>query len=330
MHFHQWKRRDIITLLGGAAAWPVAAQAQQREQMRRLGVLMTGRVNAQQRVATIQTGLQRLGWSDGRNIRIEYCWAVGDAAKVEACAKELVNQSQDVLIVQGSVAVQAVLRETRTIPTIFVQVADPVGQAFVANLARPGGNVTGFANFEDFLGGKWLQLLKETAPGTTRVAVIANPSTTPYEIFLRSVEASAPRLGLQVVPSLVHDTDELEKVISACAGEPGFALLLLPDVFTSTHRYLVISLAARYRLPAMYAFRFFATSGGLISYGVDAEEPFGNVAAYVDRILRGERPGELPVQSPTKFELIINLQTAKAAGLVVPDTLLALADEVIE
>jgi putative ABC transport system substrate-binding protein len=325
------RRREFITLLGGATVgWPLALRAQQPDRPRRIGVLITSKVNAESRIQTIQQGLQSLGWADGRNVRIEYRRAGGEAAKVPAFAKELVEQQPDVVIAHGSIAVKTFLRETRTIPIVFVHVVDPVGQGFVASAARPGGNVTGFTNFEDSMGGKWLSLLKEMTPDLARVAVVANPGTTPYALLLRSVEAYAPRLGIELISGPVHSTTELENAISGRGGEPGSALLVLPDVFTSTHSELVVGLAARYRVPAIYSYRFFATSGGLISYGVDPEEPFGQAPAYVNRILRGERPGDLPVQGPTKFELVINLKTAKALGLTVPNTLLVAADEVIE
>jgi putative ABC transport system substrate-binding protein len=324
------KRRDFIAGLGGAAAWPVIGRAQQSDQMRQIGVLMTGRVNAQLRMDTIQQGLQKLGWAVGRNFRIEYRWAVADAEKVQIFAKELVDHQPDIMVAQGSTAVQALLQETHTIPIVFVQVIDPVGQNFTASMARPSGNVTGFSIFEDSMGGKWLALLKEIAPDIARVGVVANPGTTPYGLVLRSVQTAATRLGIELILALVHDTTELEMAIAAQGREPGGALVVLPDVFAATHRELIIRLAARYRLPAVYSFRFFVTSGGLISYGVDPEEPFRQLPAYVDRILRGERPGDLPVQGPTKFELVINLKTAKALGLAVPPSLLARADEVIE
>lgn len=284
---------------------------------------MTGRVNAQLRMDTIQQGLQKLGWTQGRNVRMEYRWAVADAAKVREFAKELVDQRPDIVVVQGSTALQAVLQETSTIPIVFVQVADPVGQGLVTSAARPGGNVTGFSNFVDSMGGKWLALLKEIAPDIVRVAFVANPDTTPYAVVLHSVEEAARRLGIELISGLVRSTGELESTISAQGHSPGGALLVLPDVFAATHSELIIQLAAHHRLPAIYAFRFFATNGGLISYGVDADEPFGKVPAYVNRILRGERPGDLPVQEPTKFELVINLKTAKALGLTVPPILLA-------
>jgi putative tryptophan/tyrosine transport system substrate-binding protein len=324
------RRRDVIAGLGSAAAWPVVARAQQRERVRRIGVLMTGRINAQLRMNRIQQGLQKLGWADGRNLHIEYRWAVGDAEKVRAFAKELADVQPDVVVAQGSTAVQALLQETHTIPIVFVQVVDPVGQGFAASAARPGGNVTGFSIFEDTMGGKWLALLKEIAPDIARVAVLANPGTAPYGVMLRSVEAAAPRLSVELVSAPVHDTTELESAITAQGREPGGALLVLPDVFTSTHRELIIRLAARHRLAAIYSFRFFATSGGLISYGVDPEESFGQVPTYVNRILRGERPDDLPIQGPTRFELVINLKTAKALGLTIPETLLATADQVIQ
>jgi ABC-type uncharacterized transport system substrate-binding protein len=324
------KRRTFITLLGGAAAaWPLAARAQQGERMRRVGVLITSKVNAELRIETIRQGLRSLGWADGQNVRIEYRSAGGDAAKIPALAKELMEQQPDVVIAHGSIAVQAFLRETRTTPIVFVHVVDPVVQGFVASARRPDGMVTGFTNFEESMGGKWVSLLKEMAPDVTRVALVANPGTTPYAMFLRSVQASAPSMRIELVPTLVHNSTELENAIRALR-EPGSALLVLPDVFTSTHSELVVELAARYRVPAIYSYRFFATSGGLISYGVDPEEPFRQAPQYVNRILRGERPGDLPVQGPTKFELVINLKTAKTLGLKVPNTLLVAADEVIE
>jgi putative ABC transport system substrate-binding protein len=298
--------------------------------MRQVGVLMTGRVNAQLRMDTIQQGLQKLGWAVGGNLRIEYRWAIGDAEKVRISAKELVDHRPDIVVAQGSIAVQALLQETHTIPIVFVQVIDPVGQNFTASIARPGGNVTGFSIFEDSMGSKWLALLKEIAPNIARVGVVANPGTTPYDLVLQSVQTAAARLGIELVLALVHDTTELEMTITAQGREPGGALLVLPDVFAATHRELIIQLAARYRLPAIYSFGFFVKSGGLISYGVDADEPFRQLPPYIDRILRGERPGDLPVQGPTKFELAINLATAKALGLDVPPSLLSTADEVIE
>ena len=326
------KRREFITLVGGAAvAWPLTARAQQQEPMRRIGVLMTSRVNEQSRTRTIQERLHTLGWTDGRNIRIEYRWAVGDVGKVRAFARELVDAKPDVLIVHSSVAVQAVLRETGTIPIIFVHVVDPFGQGFVGSAARPGGNVTGFMNFEASMGGKWLSLLKEVAPETARVAALTNPDTTPsYAVFFRSLEVAASQLRIDLVPSLVHDTAELENAIVNNSRQLGSALLILPDTFTSTHREMIVGLAARHRVPAIYSFPFFTTAGGLMSYSVDPEEPFGQATAYVDRILKGEQPGDLPIQGPTKFNFAINLKTAKALGLDIPLTLLAVADEVIE
>jgi putative ABC transport system substrate-binding protein len=325
------RRREFIDLICGAAiAWPLAGRAQSLDRPRRIGVLILSKVNADLRIETIQHGLENLGWTDGRNVHIEYRRAEGDAAKVSAFAKELVEQQPDVLLVQGSVAVQAVLRETSNIPIVFVHVVDPVGQGFVVSAARPGGNVTGFSNYEHSMGGKWLALLKEMTPDLTRVALVANPGTTPYAALFRSVEAFASRLGIELLSAPVHNITELENAFSARSGEPGSALLVLPDVFTSSHSELVVELAARYRVPAMYCYSFFARSGGLISYAVDPEEPFGQAPAYVNRILRGERPGDLPVQGPTKFELVINLKTAKVLGLKVPNTLLVAADEVIE
>ena len=324
------QRRDFIGLIAGAAAWPLAALAQQPDRVARLGVLMTSRVNAQSRMDAIQLGLQKLGWIEGRNIRIEYRWAVGDIAEMRALAKELVNTQPDILIVHSSIAVQAVMRETGAIPIVFVHVADPVGQGFVTSAARPGGNVTGFSNFEASMGSKWLALLKEIAPNSSRVALVANPDTTPYTTFFRAVEPGARRLGVELVPATVRNMTDLENAVRMQGREPNGALILLPDGFISTHREQVITLVAHYRLPAIYSVRFFGTSGGLISYGVDPEEPFGLVPAYISRILTGERPGDLPVQAPTKFELVVNIKTANALGLTLPPTLQASADEVIE
>jgi putative ABC transport system substrate-binding protein len=324
------RRRDFISLVGGSAvAWPLAARAQQAN-VRRIGVLITSSVNAQSRINTIRQHLQRLGWSDGRNIRIKYRQALGDRANIKGFTKELLNQQPDLVVAHGSVTVQEFLQETQSIPIVFVHVADPLGQRFVASWARPGGNVTGFSNFEDSMGGKWASLLKEIAPDITRIALIANPGTTPYAVFLRSVKTAVQRLGIELISALVHDTTELEAAISAQGREPGGAIVVLPDVFTSIHQELIVQLAARHRLPAIYSYRFFATVGGLIAYGVDPEEPFGRVSEYIDRILKGERPGDLPVQGPTRFQLVINLKTAKVLGLSVPMALQASADEVIE
>ena len=324
------QRRDFIGLIAGATAWPLAARAQQPDRVARLGVLMTSRVNAQSRMDAIQVGLQKLGWIEGRNLRIEYRWAVGDIAEMRAFAKELVNTQPDILIVHSSVAVQAVMRETGTIPIVFVHVADPVGQGFVTSAARPGGNVTGFSNFEASMGSKWLALLKEIAPNSSRVALVANPETTPYTTFFRAVEPAARRLGVELVPATVRNMTDLENAVGIQSREPNGALILLPDGFISTYREQVIKLVAHHRLPAIYSVRFFGESGGLISYGVDPEEPFGLVPAYVRRILTGEGPGDLPVQAPTKFELVVNIKTANALGLTVPPTLQASADELIE
>jgi putative tryptophan/tyrosine transport system substrate-binding protein len=295
MQFDQLKRRKLITLLGGAAAaWPLAARAQQTERMRRIGVLITSSVNAQLRTKTIQDGLHRLGWTDGENVRIEYRWAVGDGAKVRQFAKELVAEQPDVLMVHSSIAVQSVLRETRTIPIVFIHVVDPFGQGFVSSAARPGGNITGFMNFESSMGGKWLALLKEMAPDTTRVAVLVNPNTTPHTLFLHSMEGAAAQLGIELLPALVHNTTELESAIGARSGLSGSALHVLPDSFTSIHHKLIVELAAHHRMPAIYSYRFFTTSGGLMSYSIDPEEPFRQATEYINRILRGRTTGRSP------------------------------------
>ena len=308
------RRRDFITLIGAVAvAWPLAARAQQA------------------RVAALQQGLKDLGWIDGRNIQIEFRWAPGDPDQMRTFAKELVELKPDVIIGTSSPAVTALLQETKTTPIIFLQVVDPVGRGFVSNLARPGGNVTGFLNFEFSMGGKWLETLKQIAPGVRRVALIFNPDTATYSgSFVRIVEQAVPSLGMEAVAAPVHDDAELERKVTEFAAKPNGGLIILPDLFNTTHRETIVALAARHRLPAVYPFRYFASSGGLISDGVDTADLFRQSASYVDRILKGAKPGELPIQAPTKFELVVNLKTATALGLTAPQSLLALADEVIE
>jgi putative ABC transport system substrate-binding protein len=327
------RRRQFITLLGGAAAWPLAARAQPAERMRRIGVLLSFAANdpeAQLRVAALEKGLLDLGWVKGRNLRIEYRWA--DSADVlPTHATELVRMAPD-LILANSTPVMAALQQQRpAMPIVFTQVTDPVGQGLVSNLARPGGNLTGFTLFEFSIGSKWLETLKEIAPRIARVALVFNPETAPYaDLFRRPVEAAAPSFAVAPVSAGVRTLAELEQVVDAFAREPNGGLMVLPDVTTTNHRAQIIALAARHRLPAVYPFRFFAASGGLLSYGTDAADVFRRAASYVDRILKGTPPGELPVQAPAKYELVINLKTAKALGLDLPPTLIARADEVIE
>ena len=327
-------RRQFVILLGGLAAWPFATRAQQPDRVRRIGVLMAMAAtdaDAQPRIRTIQRGLEDLGWTEGRNIRIDYRWATVDAESLRAHAAELVGLAPDVIIGVATPVLMALRQETRSIPIVFVQVIDPVSRGFVTSLARPGGNITGFTNFDFPMGGKWVETIREIAPPITRVAVIFNPETAPYaEPFLRQIETAALSLNVKAFGAPVRDTAELERATSALATEPRGGMIILPDVFTTVHRDLIVELAARHRLPAIYPFRYFATSGGLISYGVDALDLFRRSASYVDRILKGTSPSELPVQGPIKFELVINLKAATALGITAPPTLLARADEVIE
>jgi ABC-type uncharacterized transport system substrate-binding protein len=328
------KRREFITLLGGAAAaWPLAARAQQPNRMRRI-VLLSGIAHDQEaeaRIASFLHGLAELGWKEGRNVRIEYRWAAGDAERVRAYAQEMVGGAPDVILANGTTVVAAQQRETRTVPIVFLLGLDPVEGGFVAGLARPGGNVTGFTTFEPEMGGKWLEVLKEIAPRVLRVGVIFNPETQPaYATFLRSIEAAAPSFAIEPIKTPVHSVSEIEGAMAALAREAGGGGIVIPDIFTSTNLDPIMASAARHGLPVLYPFPFFARKGGLVSYGIDLTDLFRRSASYVDRILRGTKPGELPVQTPSKFELIINLKTAKALGLEVPPSLLARADEVIE
>ena len=327
------KRREFITLLGGAAAWPLAARAQQSERMRRIGVLMTFTERdpeGQARVTAFREGLQKLGWTEGRNIRIDYRW-VPDAKLIPQFAKELVALEPELILANSTPATASLREHTRTIPIIFVQVIDPVGAGLVDSLARPGGNVTGFISSEPMLAGKWLELLKEIAPHVVRVLLLFNPATTPFaEQFLNAFTAAAASLAIEAIAAPVHDTSELGSVITAQARQPNSGFIVMPDVFTATHREEIVSLAARYRLPAVYPYRFFTELGGLLSYGNEPLDLLRRAAGYTDRILRGEKPSELPIQAPVKFELIINLKTAKVLGLDVPSFLQQRADEVIE
>ncbi len=330
------RRREFITLLGGAAAaWPLAARAQQPERMRRIGVLMAYAESdreGQACVAAFREGLQKLGWTEGRNIRIDTRWATpGDAEAMQRFAKELVALQPDLILSHNTPTTAALLQQTRTIPIIFANVSDPVGSGFVASFPRPGGNVTGFTNMEPTMAGKWLELLKEIAPRVNRVAFLFNPATAPYaEYYLNPFKAAAASFAVEAIAAPVRDTSELESVIAAQAREPNGGLIVMPDTFTTAHRAEITSLAARYRLPAVYPFRFFTELGGLLSYGNDLLDNFRRAATYADRILKGAKPSELPVQAPVKFELVINLKTAKALGLDVPLHLQQRADEVIE
>jgi ABC-type uncharacterized transport system substrate-binding protein len=329
------RRRQFITLLGGAVAWPLAARAQQPDRMRRMGVLMGFAESDRERqamVAAFREELQKLGWAEGRNIRIDYRWAIPDDAEaMQRFAKELVALQPDLILSHSTPTTAAVLQQTRAIPIVFGAVADPVGSGFVASFPRPGGNVTGFSNLEPAMAGKWLELLKEIAPRVARVAFLFNPATaTYYEYFLTPFKAAATTFAVEAVAAPVRDKSELETVIAAQARAPNGGLIVMTDSFLLAHRAEIISLAARYGLPAVYPFRFFTEVGGLLSYGSDLIDNFRRAATYADRILKGTMPSELPVQAPVKFELIINLKTAKALGLDVPTTLLLRANEVIE
>jgi putative ABC transport system substrate-binding protein len=329
------RRREFITLLGGAAAaWPHGVIAQPADRMRRIGVLIALAENdpqAQANIAAFRRGLQELGWTEGRNIRFDYRFAGGNIERMRVYAAELVDLAPDVVLVHSNPFLAALRQANRTIPTVFAQVADPVGSGFVESLARPGGNVTGFSNYESEIGGKWLDVLKEVAPRVTRAAVLLHPETTANVAYLRAAEAAARSLGVTVTAAGVYDAAEIERAVTAFAAEPNGGLIVLPHPITGLNRDLIAALAARHRLPAVWPFRFFiAANGGLLSYGIDVADLFRRATVYVDRILHGTRPGELPIQLPTKFELVINLKTAKALGLEVPPTLLARADEVIE
>jgi ABC-type uncharacterized transport system substrate-binding protein len=324
------KRREFITLLGGgAAAWPLAGRARPSDQVRRIGVLMgypERDSDARAWYAAFREVLQKLGWTEGRNIQIDTRWAMpDDAESMRRLAKELIAPQPNVILSSTTPTTTALLQQTRTIPIVFAIVADPIGRGFVASFARPGGNVTGFIFTEPTMAGKWLELLKQVAPRITRVAMLFNPVSATYaDYWLNPFKAAA------AFSAPVRDVSELESVIAAQAREPNGGLIAMPDSFTDAHRVEITSLAARYRLPAVYPFRFFAEVGGLLSHGVDRTDNFRRAATYVDRILKGEKPADLPVQAPTKYELVINLKTAKSLGLEVPPTLLARADEVIE
>ena len=328
------KRREFITLLGGtAAAWPLAARAQQPERMRRIGVLMNTAAEdpeGQARIAAFHQGLQEHGWTLGQNARIDVRWGAANAESSRQRAAELVALSPEVILVSASAAMSALQLTTRTVPIVFVNIIDPVGAGYVESLARPGGNVTGFTPFEYGLSGKWLELLKEIAPGVTRAAVLREAAVASGVGQYAIIQAVAPSLGVELRPIDMHDPGEIERVVVALARAPNAGLIVVGSPAGVVHRDLIITLAARHRLPAVYPFPYFAHSGALIAYGPDLVPPFRRAAGYVDRILKGEKPTDLPVQAPTKYELVINLKIAKALGIELPQTLLARADEVIE
>jgi putative tryptophan/tyrosine transport system substrate-binding protein len=327
------KRREFLTLLGsGSAAWPLAARAQPTDRPRRVGLLTGLSENdpeAQARVAAFRQELQKLGWTEGRNIRIDYRWPADDADKIHRDAKEMVALAPDVIFINSQPIFDAMREATRDIPVVFVQVTDPVASGLVASLARPGGNLTGFANYES-MGSKWLELLKEIAPTVRQVAVILNPDNASNSASFHAIDAATHPLGVQLSRAAVRNATEIERAITVLASEPNGGLIVLASPTTNVHRDFIITRAARHRLPAVYPYRYFAVSGGLLSYGVDNLELYRRAAPYVDRILRGDRPGDLPIQQPTKLELVVNLRTAKAIGLPVPESFLLRADEVIE
>ena len=327
------RRRDFIALAGAAAAWPLAARAQPAADVRRIGVLSPfaeSDPEVQANVTAFRQSLQKLGWTEGRNLRIDYRWGSADAERIRAQAIELVGLKPDVILVSTALALQPLQRETRSIPIVFTQITDPVGSGFVASLANPGGNITGFTPAEFSMFGKSLEVLKEAAPQVTRVAVILNPEQKPQAGMWRAIEAAAPSFGVRLTAAGVRNSGEIERAVDSFAREPNGGLIVLPNPVNEGNRKLIITLAARHRLPAVYAFRFFVRDGGLISYGVDLVDQYRQAAAYVDRIFKGEKPAELPIQQPTKFELVINLKTAKALGLDLPWFLQQRADEVIE
>jgi putative ABC transport system substrate-binding protein len=331
MQFDQLKRREFITVLGGAAAWPLPARAQQS--MRRVAVVLgfeQGDQQGQVRLAAFVETLARLGWSDGRNVRLDIRWAGGNVARYKALAMELIAASPEVIAAMTNPFVAQLQPLTKAVPIVFIQVSGSVGAGFVSNIARPGGNITGFENFQPETGGKWLELLKEAAPAMTRAGILLQPENSSLAALRRVIEAAAPKLGVQPIAIGVHGTAEIERGISAFADQPNGGLIVLADPLTIRNRDLIIVLAARYRLPAIYMLRYFTTSGGLIAYGSDQLEQWRGAAEYVVRILQGEKPGDLPVQAPSKYELVINLKTARALGIELPPMLLARANEVLE
>ena len=334
MAIHIRRREFIFTLGGAAATWPLAARAQQDEPVRRIGVLMASAADDsenQARVAAFQQGLAQLGWTDGRNVRIDTRWATTNADGLRRHAAELAALAPDVLVAATGTATAApLLQATRTVPIVFVIVIDPVGAGFVASLARPGGNATGFTAYEYSMSGKWLELLKDIAPRVTRVAVLRDPAVASGIGQFGAVQSVAPSLGVELSPIDVRDAGEIEHALAAFARGSNGGLILTASVLATRHRDLIVGLTARHKLPAIYYERFFVAAGGLISYAPSTIEQYQRAAGYVDRILKGEKPADLPVQAPTKYELVINLKTAKALGLEVPPTLLARADEVIE
>jgi putative ABC transport system substrate-binding protein len=326
-------RRDLITLLGGAAAWPLAARAQQGDPVRRIGVLMLGDENdpvTKTYVSAFTQALAGLGWTEGRNVRMDLRWYGDDINRMRALAQELVGLKPDAILAYGTLATVALQQETRTIPIVFANVGDPVASGIVPRLNRPGGNVTGFAQLEATLGGKWLELLSDTAPGLKRAAIMFNPDTAPVSAYMPSLETAARSLKVVPIIAPVHGDVEIEAAIITLGREPGGGIVEMPDTWMNTHRTPIISAAARSNVPAVYELSTFARDGGLLSYGVDRVDIWRRAAAYVDRILRGAKPGDLPVQFPTKFEMVVNRKTATALGLAIPPSIMLRATEVTE
>jgi putative tryptophan/tyrosine transport system substrate-binding protein len=329
------RRREFITLLSGAASWPFAVHAQQNDRMRRIGVLMAhpeSDPEFQQYADTFREGLRKLGWIEGRNVSFDFRWGALDDADIRTrSAKELVRLQPDLILTQNTPPTASMLQQTRSIPVIFVIVADPVGSGFVQSLSRPGGNATGFTIMEPTIAGRWVQLLREIAPHVTRAALLFNPATAPYaEIYIRPFKGAANSFSLEAISTPVHDEAELESVIAAEARAPNSGLVVIPDGFLNVHRKIIVSLTARHKLPAIYPWPFFPEIGGLLSYGSEQRDEFRLAAAYADRILKGEKPADLPVQAPTEYKLVINLETAKSLGLPVSPQLQQLADKLIE
>jgi putative ABC transport system substrate-binding protein len=329
------RRREFITLISSATAWPLVAGAQQPDVMRRIGVMInlpevdrSGRAQAD----ALREGLRELGWTEGRNIRIDWYWDVAEPGRALAVARDVVTTRLDLICSIATPATAAVVQLTKTIPIVFANVADPVALGFVASYTRPGGNVTGFSAFEPSMGGKWVEILNDLDPRIRRITILFNPDTAPGggKFFLPAFKAAGTALGVETIEAQVHDASGIEKAIEALSGETGGGLAAMPDTFTGSNRDLIIRLAANHRLPLVAAYRTFSEVGGLVSYGPNTSDLAHRAAAYVDRILKGEKPADLPVQAPTKFELIVNLKTAKALGITVPPSLLARADEVIE
>jgi len=329
------RRREFIAILGGAAVAASGPVRAEQDRIRHIGMLMgyaQSDTDTQARMAAFREAFEQLGWKDGRNVQIAYHFGVGEIDRVRGYAKELVDSNPDLIVCETTPTLRAVADHTTKIPIVFISITDPVSDGFVADLGRPGGNITGFTNFEATMGGKWIELLKKIAPGSRRVGVIFNPDTAPGggAFFLKSVAASAPALQVEVLPFPVRSDDEIGHAISGLGREPGAGLIVMLDVFTAMHRPAIIAQATANRMPTVFPWRFGATDGALVSYGVDVTDLHRRAAGYVDRILKGAKPADLPVQQPTKFELVINLQTAKALGIEVSPTLLATADEIIE